>query len=338
MKKKIIVTIVLLLFFAAFATMTVIKLSNEKTIYNTSKNIQGNTSGNLNNGGLFCEKDGTIYFANPSQLGCLYAMNSDCTNIRRLNNDCVQSINVDENYIYYSRIKFATDNIAAILNGHVYALVRTSKNASHPKLLDSNPVGVVNLCGNYLYYQHYTNDDAYSFYRVKIDGEENECISKNGYIPACADDGIIYYTGVTDDHNIYRYSTTTGVSSLFIEANAYMVDVQGSYVYYIDLSSGYRLVRVNVTNFEKEYLTSSLDGKCVRYNIYDDKIFYAMEGTNSGLYRMDIDAGSPTLLYQGDITSISCTSQYTFFQIFGSDILLRVSTKGSTLVEQVVLQ
>ncbi len=45
-------------------------------------NAVGNTSGNLLNGGLFCEYDGKIYFANPNDYNRLYVMNSDCTDIK----------------------------------------------------------------------------------------------------------------------------------------------------------------------------------------------------------------------------------------------------------------
>ena len=44
----------------------------------------GNTAGNLNNGGLFCEYNGRIYFANPKDSNCLYSMNVDETDLQKL--------------------------------------------------------------------------------------------------------------------------------------------------------------------------------------------------------------------------------------------------------------
>ena len=41
----------------------------------------GNTAGNLNNGGLFCESDGKVYFANAYDGGALYCMNPNETEI-----------------------------------------------------------------------------------------------------------------------------------------------------------------------------------------------------------------------------------------------------------------
>ena len=35
--------------------------------------VNGNTAGNLYNGGLFCEYNGVIYFSNPNDNGRLYS-------------------------------------------------------------------------------------------------------------------------------------------------------------------------------------------------------------------------------------------------------------------------
>ena len=49
--------------------------------------VNGNTAGNLYNGGLFCESDGTIFFSNPSDGGKLYSMDSNGQNLKKLSND-----------------------------------------------------------------------------------------------------------------------------------------------------------------------------------------------------------------------------------------------------------
>ena len=48
-----------------------------QTVHNNDNAI-GNTAGNLINGGLFCEYNDKIYFANPDDYNKLYVMNSDC--------------------------------------------------------------------------------------------------------------------------------------------------------------------------------------------------------------------------------------------------------------------
>ena len=77
-------------------------------IPNSPNEALGNTAGNLVSDGLFCESDGIIYFSNPYDLGRLYSMNSDCSNIQLVSSDCVSNINVYGDYIYYARNNSAT--------------------------------------------------------------------------------------------------------------------------------------------------------------------------------------------------------------------------------------
>ena len=50
----------------------------------------GNTAGNLNNSGYFCEYDGTVYFANAYDNNTLYSMDPSEQNIKKLGNASVK--------------------------------------------------------------------------------------------------------------------------------------------------------------------------------------------------------------------------------------------------------
>ena len=63
--------------------------------------VTGNTAGNLNNGGLYAESNGKVYFSNAYDNGCLYSMNSDETEFEKLSTNQVNSINVGGNFLYY---------------------------------------------------------------------------------------------------------------------------------------------------------------------------------------------------------------------------------------------
>ena len=70
--------------------------------------VNGNTAGNLYNEGYFCEKDGIVYFANPADNYCLYSMNPDGTNIKKLEDQSVSYINVDDQKMSKSLGNFFT--------------------------------------------------------------------------------------------------------------------------------------------------------------------------------------------------------------------------------------
>ena len=72
MKKRLPIIIIAVLV-VVFAGLGFYSHQKSKIKYNTSY-VNGNTAGNLYNAGLFCEKNGTVYFANPDDDYRLYSM------------------------------------------------------------------------------------------------------------------------------------------------------------------------------------------------------------------------------------------------------------------------
>ena len=62
--------------------VVVILLSFKSSVKKLPEDTIGNTAGNLNNGGLFCEYDGKVYFSNAYDSGTLYVMNPDETGVK----------------------------------------------------------------------------------------------------------------------------------------------------------------------------------------------------------------------------------------------------------------
>lgn len=311
---------------------------NSRIIYN-SDNATGNTCGNLNNGGLFAEYKDKIYFANPYDQNHLYVMNSDCSNARKLNDDSVASLNVCGNYIYYVKNNFTSDSIGVLFRGSLFGLYRTDLNGENKVELYEKLSGILSLCGNYIYYQHYDDQTAFSLYKVKINGKEETKISDIEYNPASMVDGKIYFSNITDksNHGIFTLDTKNNSISQYFEGNTYLADMQGNYLYYIDIDKGYSLLRVNTSNKMVEQLCEE---RVVKYNIYGNKIFYQVEGEHGGIYRMNVDGTQHELVASGNFTNIHCTSQYTFFQYFDNQgVLYRVPTSGPlSNVEEITIQ
>lgn len=135
--------------------------------------VNGNTAGNLYNEGYFCEKDGIVYFANPADNYCLYSMNPDGTNIKKLEDQSVSYINVDDHYIYYCKLKGKSADSFSFLPVNTNSLCRLDIDGKgKPEILDDDPCMYASLVGNYLYYLHYDTTDATTLYKVKIDGKE----------------------------------------------------------------------------------------------------------------------------------------------------------------------
>ena len=62
----VILALVLITLMVTLTLMQRVSMNPEGTI--------GNTAGNINNGGLYCEYDGRVYFANSFDGGSLFSM------------------------------------------------------------------------------------------------------------------------------------------------------------------------------------------------------------------------------------------------------------------------
>ena len=83
MKKKVIAIICAIVVVLICAGLFVFSRVTKHIPENPPGTI-GNTSGNLYNGGLFCENDGYVYFSNPYDGDSLYCMRPDESEMKKL--------------------------------------------------------------------------------------------------------------------------------------------------------------------------------------------------------------------------------------------------------------
>lgn len=338
--KKVIAIILIILAISGIGIGVFFNYQHSRTTMNND-NAVGNTSGNLLNGGLFCEYDGKIYFANPNDYNKLYVMNSDCTDIKKLNEDSVAYINVCGKYIYYAKNNFNKSTVGMVFRGQLFGLYRCDLDGGNEKILYNDRSGSVALSGNTIFYQHYDDETALTFYRVGIDGKKEAKISDTAYLPASVSGGKLYFSDPENKHHILSMDAKTNSISDFYSCNSYLASMVGGYAYYIDLSKNYSLVRYNTSNQTLELLYAPESGKIINYNVYGNKVFFQVEGGDkAGLYRMNIDGTQVEYVAVGEISGIHCTEHYTFFSYYtDQSSLYRVPTMGSiTTIEEVTIQ
>ena len=95
--RNILIAAIPVLLFAGLFVYSIIS----KRVPENPPGTTGNTAGNLNNGGLFCEDEGIVYFSNAYDNNSLYSMNPDETDVKKLSNAQVYSINAAGNFLYY---------------------------------------------------------------------------------------------------------------------------------------------------------------------------------------------------------------------------------------------
>lgn len=294
--------------------LTVAFLMQERTLYNEGY-VNGNTAGNLYSGGMYCEHNGTIFFANPQDGHRLYSMNSDGSNLKKLSDDVANYINADENYVYYVR-----NNVGDSLDFEFFSffrngLCRLPRNGGKVKILDTDPSNYCTLIGNYVYYLHYDNEEASTLYKVKIDGTDKKQVRKEAIMTCCTNGQYFYYAGDKESGSIYRFDAASDTSTVIYEGNCFkpIVDASGTDIYFIDGKST-ALMHFNALTEETTVVT---EDEIDSFNISGDYIYYQKyDGENSGICVIRKDGTGYQMIKKGSFKEISTTEKFVFFVDF----------------------
>lgn len=311
--KKTLITLVVLTAIAATAAYVYVL---NRTFLNDEEEL-GNLTGNIYNGGLFCEDGSYIYFSNDNDDGSLYVMNSDCTSVKKLHADKAAYINVDENYIYYLRANNTRENTkGGFLMFNNTGMYRIKQNGMSLKLISNKPGCYLTLKGNYVYYQGYDVENGLRLFQSKIDCKEEKLLLADAAIPAQITENRLYYTGTSDNHNINYMNLSSYTTHTMLEGSFAYPIFSESYIYYIDMDNGYTINRMNSDGTDRQVL---VDERCSTYNITvsGNYIYYQVdEGRDSRICRMDTRTLEAETLLSGDYKQIHVTSKYVFFKAY----------------------
>lgn len=334
MKKTIIPILVGVAVILVVGLLVILNLNKKDTIYNDSL-INGNSAGNLYNQGLFCEKDGVIYFANPDDHYTLYSMELDGQKLKKLNNDVAKGINADEHYVYYVRDNGNTGSYSfdTFVNSNTNSLCRYDLKTKKVKVLDEAPSLYPVLVGNNLYYLHYDKKNATSFYTVGIDGKNLKMVSDEYMFTCNAIGSYIYYNDMAYDGSIYRYDTSSDSYTVLYEANTYKpIVISEENTYYLDVDHDNRLMHINLDSPNPVVVTEdSID----LYNVYGSYIYYVAYTKNgSSLCRIKNDGSEFEVIAEGAYNTISATSNYIYVTEYGTNKMYRFPTTGTAELEE----
>lgn len=308
-KKVLILSITGVLFVALFILALLasyIPLNDEYTV--------GNTPGNLNNNGYFCESDGRVYFANAYDNYSIYSMNPDETDIKKIHGGSSSHICVGGDYLYYAMENAGGGSDLGSVRGS-YGIYRSKLNGKNATGMDRCHIVTMQLCGNYLYYEKLDAKSSISLEKIKINKKDQQTVNPNATInPNCYVDGTIYYNGVDQDHYLYALNTANDTARVVWQGNIWNPIYQNGYVYYMDVENNYRLCRYSMNGDVVEVLTND---RIDMFNVYGDYIYYQVSSkTDPALKRMFTDGSSQELVREGVYQNINITSQYVYFNSF----------------------
>lgn len=312
MKKKRKTAFTLVLILCVIVILGIVSFLKGRVKMN-SAGTTGNTAGNLNNGGLFCERDGKVFFANTYDGNALYSMNADGTDLRKLTVTPVSMLCADEHYIYYyQQPADATAGIDYVISPH--GLYRASTSGKNVVCLTRDYVFNMQLVDNYIYYVT-RGDSSPELRKLKIDKSENVLLAELAINPSCAVNGMFYFNGVETNHYLYAWNPQTDSSSVVWQGNIWNPIYDNGYIYYMDVAENYRLCRYSLSMDSVEILTHD---RIDCYNIGGGYIYYqANSPTSPALKKMNLDGSNVEIVAEGNYTAIHMTSRYVYFQLFG---------------------
>lgn len=287
----------------------------------------GNTPGNLNNGGYYCEHDGRVYFANAYDNYSLYSMNTDETDIKKIHGGSSSHINIGGDYIYYVTDGNSDGADPGSFRG-AYGIYRSRLNGRNVTGMDRCHVVSMQLCGSYLYYEKLDSDTAISLEKIRIDKKDRKTVDPDAMInPNGYANGVIYYNGTDQDHYLYALDTATDTAEVLWEGDLWNPVFQNNYVYYMDVGNNYRLCRYSISGDVVEVLTNE---RVDAFNVYNDYIYYQTNSkTDPALKRMYVDGTSQETICSGVYQNINITSSYVYFNAFGASVpVYRTNTYG----------
>ncbi len=289
--------------------------------------ISGNTTGNLNNSGLFCESNGILYFANAYDNHALYTFNPDNGKCKKLTDGPIRSINADSHYIYYVREASQTEGTFGFSSSAFKGLYRMDLNGKHKTCLYSGSVENVQLINNKLFFQNYSNDYGFRLYSIGIDGNNETEVLAQAVNPTGYFGNAMYFSNTNENHNVIKMNPDSYETELVYEGNCYFPTIQDNYLYFMDAENNYSLAKVDLTTNEKITLTTE---RLDTYNLYGDTIFYQVSDADSPcLKRMKTDGSNMELIESGVFNNINITENYTYFTAYGSDVpIYRTPTTG----------
>lgn len=299
-------------------------LGTTLTLYFIGKRVpmdpsnSGNSSGNLQNGGLFFEMDDKVYFANASDYNCLYSMNVDETKPKRLTTMGAKYISGADGFLYFymdsTNKSSKVSGLGAATNQ--FGLYRCRTNGQDQTCLVRDFCGEVQLCGEYLYYQIKTNGG--SLHKIKCNKTDDTLVAQQLISPLCYDNGTIYFTGISSDHNIHVMNTRAGdTENSAIAGNYFFPAVQDGYLYYLNGDSNYSIWRTNLSTGEQQLVTSD---RVDCFTLDRNYIYYSFSNAETpSLRRCNLDGSDKLVLYDGIVNSINVTSRYIYFKVFGTE-------------------
>jgi hypothetical protein len=283
------------------------------------ESIQGSTSGNLNNAGLFVQQGDTIYYSNVMGDYHLMKMKADGTGVTDLSEDTAVYINLSGDWIYYlgtneffiykiktdgsSKTKLGTTHVSymggmVVQDDMIYfvnaddddKLYSMKTDGTEPKKLSDTKILKHTVDGEWIYYTTYlvdedTYDSSYTIGKIKTDGTGETELVKDGGFNLVLHEGWLYYSSSEHEHRLYRIKTNgkenTKLSNYMISS----VNIAGDKLVYSTQDDH----RLKVSGLDGSDVKNLIEEKAGVVLVVGDWIYFSNTSLSGRLYKVKFD-------------------------------------------------
>lgn len=310
------------------------------TLEDIVPNQEGNSSGNLINGGLFAEQGNWMYFTltptNQKTYPLYRAMKDGQTGLKALTDPgYIRDISVIGDWVYYI-------NGSGPDEARIY---RTKTDGSITEVICYQYITHMCVNNGYIYYVAQENNTS-SIYRLKLGetmGNKGERIAADQPFYTIYISGNTIYTAIEKTRSVKGVTGTgaaAGNTAYEVYFNIYTMNLDGSKLTkLIDDSSFYFIVDNNYIYYRSSnnnavyrakkdgsQKTNLINYFTYAFNIYNNAIYYLGDGENvNNIYKLQLDGSSPIQLTHN---TYSYNNAFNYTAI---DSIMDISVIGDTL-------
>lgn len=333
---KVLKTIMICLLSVSVLAILVLVGKLAKKLPKNPDGYLGNTSGNLQNNGLFVEDENYIYFANVSDSFKLCRMDKDLQNAVTLGEDSVSCLNLgaDGSSVYYKRINYrmnrAGGSVYDISSTGIYRLNLKKKSLTR---LFKDTSGSMLLYGNLLVFQDHGEDGDFDLYTLRIDQNKAKpkLLTKEPIAPVGVYGSALIYSDPKEGHTLSSIQPDTGSVSVYADVNSFFPVLTENSILFLSMSYDYALTELPFTDDSATLLT---DERLCALNVSPDNrtIYYQVDrGEQSRICRYDRAQKKETTILEGNYKNLNTVSHYLFFTDFEEKICYYYDDNSQTV-------
>ena len=258
--------------------------------------VYGNTSGNITNGGGAAVQGDWIYYRSNDD-GKIYAIKTDGSGLRKVNDDDSADINIVGDWLYYTNLNIDERST-------IYAI--KTDGSGRRKITDDRSY-CVNVVNDWIYYSNMS--DGYKMYAIKTDGSGRQMITDHrSYNLTVVGDWIYYESGfiyaIKTDGTEQRKLTDVATAPRF-------VTVSDDWIFFCESGSLYTM---KTDGSERKKLTDHMDTYITYINVVGDRIYYCNnDDIVACTYSMKIDGSERIKLNNDETHDINVAGDWIFY-------------------------